>query len=69
MSSSREPLPERRLLLRRLGAATPGRRVVAEDLERGRADLVGPLDGLDHPAAEGQVGTEPAAVGEHRRPS
>jgi hypothetical protein len=26
---------------------------------------VGPLDGLDHPAAEGQVGTEPSTVGEH----
>ena len=43
-----EPLAERRQLVGRLGAAAPGRRVVAEDLEGRRADLVGPLDGLRH---------------------
>ena len=60
-------LAKRRLLLGRLGPSPPRGRVVAEDLERGRADRVGPLDRLDHPATEGQVGTEPASVGEHPR--
>ena len=62
-----EPVAERGLVLRGLRAAMPGRWVVAEDLERARSDRVGPLDGLDHPAAEGQVCTESPAVGEHRR--
>jgi hypothetical protein len=62
-----EPLAERGLLPGRLVPATPRGRVVAEDLEGRRADRVGPLDRLDHPAAEGQVGTEPASVGEHPR--
>ena len=62
-----QPRTERLGLGRRALAASPGRRVVAEDLQRGGADLVGPIDGADHPATERQVGTEAASVGKHPR--
>jgi hypothetical protein len=62
-----QPLAERGQLRRRRCAAGPRRRVVGEDLERGRADLGGPVRGLDHAGAEGQVGAEASTVGEHPR--
>src|SRR6266550_6030607 len=63
------PLPERVLIGCRRGAALPGSRVVAEDLEGGRADLLRPIRRLHHSVAERQVGAEASSVWEHRRPS
>ncbi len=65
--SGRQPLAERRELVRRSGPPPPRRRVVGEDLDRGRADRVGALDGLRPCRRQGQVGAEPAAVWKHRR--
>ena len=48
-------------------AAPPGGRVVGEHLERVGADLVRPVDRLDHAAAERQVGAEASSVGKHPR--
>ena len=62
-----ESRPERGELARRFRTATPGRRVVAEDLERVQADRLRSIDRGDHPPAERQVGAEPAAVGKHGR--
>ncbi len=58
-------LPKGRQLARWLGAPFPGRRVVGEDLHRLGTDLVGTVDRLDHAGREGQVGTDPGAMGEH----
>ena len=49
-----------------VGTAAPGRRVVAEHLDRGRADLGRPVGGPDHAGAEGEVGAEPPTVRKHR---
>ena len=51
------------------GAASPlpRRRVVGEDLDRGRPDGTGAVGRLDHAARQGQVEAEPAAVWKHRR--
>ena len=57
----------RRGLVRGRRTPPPGGRVVAEDLERRGADLVRPVDGLDHSARHGQVGAEAASVGKHPR--
>ncbi len=62
----RDAVPERRELVGKSGAAPPGRRVVAEHLERGCADRGGAVRCPDHAAAERQVGTEAPAVREHR---
>ena len=56
MPCSASRCAEGRELRRRRGAAPPGRRVVAEDLERGRADLGGAVGGLDHAVAERRGG-------------
>jgi hypothetical protein len=63
----REPLAEPFLLLGRFAASLPGRGVVTEDLDRGRADRVRPLDGLEHSATQRQVRAQPKPVGSHRR--
>src|SRR5258705_8353750 len=62
----RETGPEGGLLAWRLDSSAPGRRVVAEDLERRCPDLRGPLDGTDHPGAERKVSAESSAIGQHR---
>jgi hypothetical protein len=62
-----EPGAEGRDLGRWRGPSPPFRRVVAEDLESGRADLGGPLGGFDHASAEGEVGSEASSVGQHPR--
>ena len=48
-------------------AAPPGGRVVGEHLERAGADLVSPVDRLDHAAAEREVGAEASSIGKHPR--
>ncbi len=50
---------------RGLGAASPGGRVVDEDLERLRPDLVRAIDRPDHAVAERQVRAEASSVGKH----
>ena len=60
-----QPIPEGRQLLRRLLASPPRGRVVGEDLDRVGADVVGPVDGLHHPAAQRQVGAESSTVRQH----
>ena len=55
-----EALDEGRQFDRRRRPTMPRRRVVAEDLDRVRADSVGAVDRLDHAAAEGQVGADPS---------
>ena len=56
---------ERRQLHGRRGSPAPRRGVVAEHLERGHANVRGPIGRLDHACAQGQVGTQPTSVGEH----
>ena len=63
----RQPAAKRGQLLRGCRSAAPGGRVVGEDLDRVRADLVRPLDGLHHPGAERKVGTEASTVRQHSR--
>ena len=58
---------EGRPLGRRFLAASPGGRVVGEDLERPGTDLVGAIDRLDHAAAQREVGAEASSVGKHPR--
>jgi hypothetical protein len=59
--------PEGRQLDWRLLAAAPGRRVVYEDLDRVRPDLVSAIGGLDHAVPEREVGAKASAVGKHAR--
>ena len=63
----RQPAAKLGQLLRGSRSAAPGGRVVGEDLDRVRADLVRPLDGLHHPGAERKVGTEASTVRQHSR--
>ena len=67
MSSSVRRARQAGCSARRLDPPAPGRRVVGEDLERVGADLVRPVDGLDHPGPEGQVRAEASSVGKHPR--
>ena len=48
-----QALAERGQLCRGLGASSPGRRVVGEDLQRVGADLVRTVDRLDHAGRRG----------------
>jgi DNA-binding HxlR family transcriptional regulator len=60
-----DPLPEPRQLLRRRGTPLPGGRIVDEDLDGVGADRVRSIGRLYQAGSEGQMGAEPAAVGEH----
>ena len=62
-----QALAEGRALGRGRCAAPPGGRVVGEHLERVGADLVSPVDRLDHAAAEREVGAEASSIGKHPR--
>ena len=66
-AGGRETVAEGGELRRERGTAVPRGRVVAEHLDRGRADLGGAIGGLDHAVAEREVGADPPAVREHRR--
>ncbi len=55
--------PECRQLVGELGPATPGCRVVGEELEAVGTDLSGALGCSDHPRAHGEVCPEPAPAG------
>ena len=61
-----ESLPERRQLERWTWASAPRGGIVAEDLERGRADLGRPVGGLDHAVPQRQMGSQPPSVRKHR---
>ena len=52
-------------VLGRCRSPPPGRRVVAEDLERVEPDLVGSVDRPDHRRSERQVGADPSAIRVH----
>ena len=59
----RRGAPELGERLWRLLSAAPRGRVVGEDLDRRRADLLGAIRGLEHSLTEGQVGADQSAVG------
>ena len=61
-----ETFPERRQLPWWPWAPVPRGGVVAEDLERGRADLGRAVGGLDHAVPQRQVRPKPTSVRKHR---